>query len=40
MDVLHERCAGVDISKKDAKACVRSPSPSFVPPQPVRELGD
>ncbi|WP_328870272.1 IS110 family transposase [Streptomyces sp. NBC_00287] len=26
MDVLHERCAGVDISKKDAKACVRSPS--------------
>ena len=26
MDVLHERCAGVDISKKDAKACARSPS--------------
>ncbi|MET7899640.1 IS110 family transposase [Streptomyces mirabilis] len=26
MDVLHERCAGVDISKKDAKACVRIPS--------------
>lgn len=26
MDVLHERCAGLDISKKDAKACVRSPS--------------
>jgi transposase len=26
VDVLHERCAGVDISKKDAKACVRSPS--------------
>ncbi|MCX5059082.1 MULTISPECIES: IS110 family transposase [Streptomyces] len=26
MDVLHERCAGVDISKKDAKACVRAPS--------------
>ncbi|GGJ63671.1 hypothetical protein GCM10010121_087880 [Streptomyces brasiliensis] len=26
MDVLHERCAGVDISKKDAKACVRTPS--------------
>ena len=23
MDVLHRRCAGVDISKKDAKACVR-----------------
>ncbi|MED7829001.1 IS110 family RNA-guided transposase, partial [Streptomyces chiangmaiensis] len=26
MDVLHERCAGVDISKKDAKACIRTPS--------------
>lgn len=26
MDVLHERCAGVDISKKDAKVCVRTPS--------------
>jgi transposase len=26
VDVLHERCAGVDISKKDAKACVRTPS--------------
>ncbi|MFD4972220.1 IS110 family transposase [Streptomyces sp. NPDC058424] len=26
MDVLHERCAGVDISKRDAKACVRTPS--------------
>lgn len=26
MDVLHERCAGLDISKKDAKACVRTPS--------------
>lgn len=26
MDMLHERCAGVDISKKDAKACVRTPS--------------
>jgi hypothetical protein len=24
--VLHERCAGLDISKKDAKACVRTPS--------------
>ncbi|HJR39885.1 MAG TPA: IS110 family transposase [Nocardioidaceae bacterium] len=23
MDVLHERCAGIDISKKDAKVCVR-----------------
>ncbi|MFE2710029.1 IS110 family transposase [Streptomyces mirabilis] len=26
MDILHERCAGLDISKKDAKACVRTPS--------------
>jgi transposase len=26
VDVLHERCAGVDISKKDAKACIRTPS--------------
>ncbi|MFJ5266498.1 hypothetical protein ACIQAC_39195 [Streptomyces sp. NPDC088387] len=26
MDVPHERCAGLDISKKDAKACVRTSS--------------
>ncbi|MFE7532569.1 IS110 family transposase [Kitasatospora sp. NPDC057542] len=26
MDVLHERCAGLDISKKDAKVCVRTPN--------------
>jgi transposase len=26
MDVLHERCVGLDISKKDAKACLRTPS--------------
>jgi transposase len=25
MDVLHERCAGIDISKRDAKVCVREP---------------
>jgi hypothetical protein len=25
MDVLHDRCAGLDISKRDAKACVRTP---------------
>ncbi|NKX56196.1 IS110 family transposase [Arthrobacter mobilis] len=25
MDVLHERCAGIDISKRDAKVCVRRP---------------
>jgi transposase len=25
MDVLHPRCAGLDISKKDAKACLRLP---------------
>lgn len=24
--MLHERCAGLDVSKKDAKACVRTPS--------------
>jgi hypothetical protein len=27
MDVLHERCAGLGIGKKDLKACVRTPSP-------------
>ncbi|MFF9125172.1 IS110 family transposase [Streptomyces sp. NPDC014889] len=26
MDVLHERCAGMDISKKDAKVCIRTPN--------------
>jgi len=25
MNVLHERCAGMDISKKDAKVCIRFP---------------
>ena len=28
MEVLHERCAALDIGKKDLKACVRAPSPS------------
>jgi hypothetical protein len=28
MDVLHDRCAGLDIGKKDLKACVRTPSPT------------
>jgi transposase len=28
LDVLHERCAGLDIGKKDLKACVRTPSPT------------
>lgn len=28
MDVQHERCAALDIGKKDLKACVRTPSPS------------
>ena len=23
MDVVHPRCAGVDVSKRDAKVCVR-----------------
>jgi transposase len=27
VDILHERCAGLDISKRDAKVCVRSPNP-------------
>src|SRR5690242_12002753 len=26
MDVLHERCAGIDISKADVKVCLRSPA--------------
>ena len=25
VEVLHERCAGMDISKKDVKVCVRVP---------------
>lgn len=25
MEVLHERCAGIDISKTDAKVCIRAP---------------
>jgi transposase len=28
VELLHERCAGLDIGKKDLKACVRTPSPS------------
>ena len=28
MGVLHDRCAGLDIGKKNLKACVRTPSPS------------
>ncbi len=27
MELLHERCAGLDIGKKDLKACVRTPNP-------------
>ena len=27
MEVLHERCAALDISKRDVKACVRAPNP-------------
>ncbi|MCX4405975.1 MULTISPECIES: hypothetical protein [unclassified Streptomyces] len=27
MDVLHQRCAALDIGKKDLKACVRTPNP-------------
>jgi transposase len=28
VELLHERCAALDIGKKDLKACVRTPSPS------------
>lgn len=28
MELLHERCAGLDIGKKDLKACVRTPNPA------------
>jgi hypothetical protein len=27
MELLHERCAALDIGKKELKACVRAPSP-------------
>ena len=27
MEVLRERCAALDISKRDVKACVRAPDP-------------
>ena len=27
MDLLHDRCAGLDVSKKDVKACMRTPGP-------------
>jgi hypothetical protein len=27
MELLHERCAALDIGKRDLKACVRAPSP-------------
>ncbi len=27
MEVIHARCAGMDVSKKDAKVCVRQPGP-------------
>ena len=25
MEVVHERCAGLDVSKRDVKVCMRSP---------------
>jgi transposase len=28
MELLHERCAALDIGKKDLKACIRTPNPS------------
>ena len=27
MDVIHQRCAGIDISKADVKVCLRVPGP-------------
>jgi transposase len=27
MDVIHQRCAGIDISKADVKVCIRVPGP-------------
>ncbi|MGW2651958.1 IS110 family transposase, partial [Streptomyces sp. NPDC001393] len=27
MDVVHERCAGIDIGKADVKVCIRIPGP-------------
>lgn len=33
MEILHSRCAGLDLSKKDAKVCVR-----VVPPGRVRAV--
>src|SRR5450631_3549935 len=40
MEVVHERCAGLDVSKRDVKVCVRAPSKrrgSYV--KPVRSFG-
>ena len=28
MDTIHERCAGIDVSKPDVKVCIRVPAPS------------
>jgi hypothetical protein len=36
MELLHERCAALDIGKKDLKACVRSPSPKRSRHQEIR----
>jgi hypothetical protein len=27
MDIVHDRCAGLDVSKRDAKVCVRTQEP-------------
>lgn len=27
MDLMHQRCAGIDISKADGKVCIRVPGP-------------
>lgn len=35
MDILHPRCAGLDVSKTDAKVCVRLSSPGRKPVQEI-----
>jgi transposase len=36
MDVIHERCAGIDISKTDVKVCIRVPGPGRRRRQEIR----
>ena len=39
MDILHERCAGLDIHKKTIAACVITPGPDGTPVKQVRTFG-